>query len=65
MNTIRTKVLMIIVLALAGSLGLTTGVQAKPDTARHMNRAGPPSDHHMTGDRLKQMIVQELSLIHI
>ena len=33
MNTIRTKVLMIIVLALAGSLGLAAGVQAKADTA--------------------------------
>ena len=59
MNTIMTKVLMIIVLALAGSLGHAAGVQAKPDTARHMNRAGPPSGHHMTEDRLKQMIVQE------
>ena len=59
MNTIRTKVLMIIVLALAGSLGLAAGVQAKPDTASHMNRAGPPSGHHMTEDRLKQMIVKE------
>ena len=59
MNTIRKKVLLIIVLALAGSLGLAAGVQAKPDTARHMNRAGPPSSHHMTEDRLKQMIVQE------
>ena len=59
MNTIRTKVLMIIVLALASSLGPAVGVQAKPDTARHMNRAGPPSGHHMTEDRLKQMIVKE------
>ena len=59
MNTIRSKVLMIIVLALASSLGPAVGVQAKPDTARHMNRAGPPSGHHMTEDRLKQMIVQE------
>ena len=59
MNIIRTKVLMIIALALASSLGLAAGVQAKPDTASHMNRAGPPSGHHMTEDRLKQMIVQE------
>ena len=59
MNTIRTKVLMIIVLALASSLGPAVGVQAKPDTARHINHAGPPSGHHMTEGRLKQMIVQE------
>ena len=59
MNTIMTKVLMIIVLALVGSLGHAAGVQAKPDTVKHMNRAGPPSGHHMTEDRLKQMIVQE------
>ena len=59
MNTIMTKVLMIIVLALLGSLGNAACVQAKPDTAKHMNRAGQPSGHHMTEDRLKQMIVQE------
>ena len=59
MNTIMTKVLMIIVLALVGSLGNAAGVQAKPDTAKHMNRAGPPAGHYMTEDRLKQMIVQE------
>ena len=59
MNTIMTKVLMIIVLALVGSLGHAASVQAKPDTAKHMNRAGPPFGHHMTEDRLKQMIVQE------
>ena len=59
MNTIMTKVLTIIVLALASSLGHAVGVQAKPDTARHMNRAGPLSGHHMMEDRLKQMIVKE------
>ena len=59
MNTIMTKVLVIIVLALVGSLGNATGVQAKPDTAKHMKHAGPPSGHHMTEDRLKQMIVKE------
>jgi hypothetical protein len=59
MNTIMTKVLVIIVLALVGSLAHATGVQAKPDTAKHMKRAGPPSGHHMTEDRLKQMIVKE------
>jgi hypothetical protein len=59
MNTIMTKVLMIIVLALVGSLGHAAGVQAKPDTAKQMNRAGPPSWDNMTEDRLKQMIVQE------
>ena len=48
MNTIMTKVLMIIVLVLVGSLGHAAGVQAKPDTAKHMNRPGPPSGHHMT-----------------
>ena len=41
MNTIMTKVLVIIVLALVGSLGHATGVQAKPDTAKRMKRAGP------------------------
>jgi len=59
MNTIMTKVLVIIVLALVGSLAHATGVQAKSDTAKHMKRAGPPSGHHMTEDRLKQMIVKE------
>ena len=59
MNTIMTKLLTIIALALAGSLGLAAGVQAKPDTSRHIDHAGPPSGHHMTEDRLKQMIVQE------
>ena len=59
MNTIMTKVLVIIVLALVGSLGNATGVQAKPDTAKHMKHAGPPSGQHMTEDRLKQMIVKE------
>ena len=59
MNTIMTKVLMIIVLVLVGSLGHAAGVQAKSDTARHMNRAEPPSGQNMTEDQLKQMIVLE------
>ena len=59
MNTMTTKLLMIIALASVGSLGLAAGAHAKPDTATHMNQAVPPFGHHMTQSRLKQMIVQE------
>ena len=59
MKTITAKLLMIIALASAGSLGLAIGAQAKPDNARHINHAGLPSGHHMTESQLKQMIVQE------
>ena len=59
MNTITTKLLMIIALASVGSLGLAAGAQAKPDTATHMSHAVPLFGHHTTQNRLKQMIVQE------
>ena len=59
MNTITTKLLMIIALASVGSLGLAAGAQAKPDTATQTKHAVPPVGHHMTQSRLKQMIVQE------
>ena len=59
MNTMTTKLLMVITLASVGSLGLAAGAHAKPDTATHMNQAVPPFGHHMTQSRLKQMIVQE------
>ncbi len=38
MNTMTTKLLMIITLASVGSLGLAAGAHAKPDTATHMNQ---------------------------
>ena len=59
MKTITTKMLMIIALASTGSLGLSAGAQAKPDTAKQMNHTVSSFGHHMTESRLKQMIVQE------
>ena len=59
MNSIITKLLMIIALASAGSLSLAVSAKAKPDTAMHINHAGSPSGRHMTESQLKQMIIQE------
>jgi len=61
MNSITTKLLMIIALASAGIFGLAAGAHAKPDTTTHMDHAVPPFGHHMTESRLKQMIVREPS----
>ena len=59
MKTITTKLLIIIAVASAASLGLAVSAQAKPDKAKQMNHTVSSFGHHMTESRLKQMIVQE------
>ena len=61
MKTITTKLLVIIALASAASLGLAASAQAKPDNT-HINHARTPSGQHMTKSWLKQMIVQEATM---
>ena len=58
MKTITTKLLIIIALASAASLGLAASAQAKLDNT-HMNHARTPSGQHITKSWLKQMIVRE------